>query len=287
MRYDRRRVVGCKQLGWQWPCIGALVLATACSGGEDSRHVTFGFSSIGSGSVTEGTNDATTASSSTTGGGSSSESGDGPDSSGDTGPTSIVRGTVIDFGTLNMPPISGATVGLWSDPSTSTTSADDGSFELAVPAGVVAFVEVTRTDYWGALVRADASAGDVDLGEINIANDTFIEVRIAAFDNFDLSTAALIGRSTATDTTLSLTANGAPATAADEYFSIDAQTNFTLGDNVTRSAGFPAVVFFNLDVLAPGALTMSAAHPQLLCTVAAPTPPTKTKTITWVEIACA
>jgi hypothetical protein len=263
------------------PLVCAIVASACASADDPPRSTTAATFTTLSTSTTDGE--------STTDGGSEPTDGSGADvtsSTGASGPTADVTGVVIDFGTLNMPTIEGVTVALWGDPSTSTTTDSNGAFTLAVPAGEIAFIEIGIAGYWGALVRADVTAGDLDLGEINIANDTFILARVAVFENFDDTKAAVIGRSTATDTTLTLLEDGQPATADDEYFSIDAQTEFTLGDNVTRSAGFPAVVFFNLDDREAGALTMSASHPMFACSVAGPTPPVKGRTITWVEISC-
>ncbi|HWB76336.1 MAG TPA: hypothetical protein VG755_15305 [Nannocystaceae bacterium] len=265
--------------------VALFVLAFGCAQGVDERHVTVGVTSVGSSTLTTGATDD--ASSSGSSSGDTSESTSEPaDSTGDIGPSYVARGIVIDFGTLNMPPAAGATVTLSGNPAISTQTAADGSFELPVPQGQISFVEVAREGYWGALVRADAGTGDVELGEINIANDTFIEVKVGAFPNFDFDKAAVIGRSTATDTALTLLENGTAVSAPDEYFSIDADINFTLGDNVTRSAGFPAVVFFNVDDRPAGALTMSASHPSLPCAVAGPAPPIQPRTISWVEITC-
>lgn len=267
-----------------WLC----VLAIGCSAGVDDRHVTVGVTSIGSSTLTTAaTDDASSSGGSGETGSTGEGSSAGPaDTTGDIGPSYLARGTVIDFGTLNMPPAAGATVTLSGNAGITTQTAADGTFELPVPQGQISFVEVTREGYWGALVRADAGTGDVELGEIDIANDTFIEVKVGAFPNFDFDKGTVIGRSTATDTVLTLLENGTAISAADEYFSIDAQINFTLGDNVTRSAGFPAVVFFNVDDRPAGALTMSASHPTLPCAVAGPTPPIQPRTISWVEVAC-
>jgi len=266
-----------------WLC----VLAIGCAAGVDERHVTVGVTSVGTSTMTTAATDDASSSGGSSGETGGSDSTDTPaDSTGDIGPTYLARGLVIDFGTLDMPPAAGATVTLSGNAAITTQTAADGTFELPVPQGQVSFVEVTRDGYWGALVRVDAGSGDVELGEINIANDTFIEVKVGAFPNFDFDQGALIGRSTATDTTLTLLENGTAISAADEYFSIDAQINFTLGDNVTRSAGFPAVVFFNVDERPSAALTMSAVHPTLPCAVAGPTPPILPRTITWVEITC-
>jgi hypothetical protein len=264
-----------------------FAILAACAAGVDDRHVTVGVTSVGSSTITAASTDdgSTGGSSDASGSAETSESG-AVDTTGDIGPTYLARGTVIDFGTLNMPPSAGATVSLSDDPGVHTSTAEDGTFELPVPQGQISFIDVARDGYWGALVRADASTGDVELGEINIANDTFIEVKVGAFPNFDFDKGAVIGRSTSTDTTLTLLENGTPVSAADEYFSIDAQINFTLGDNVTRSSGFPAVVFFDLDDRPSGALTMSASHPTLACAVAGPTPPIQPRTISWIEIAC-
>jgi hypothetical protein len=267
------------------PRVAALaILVVACSSDDDNRQVTSGFASVSSTAPTTIATDATT-------GGSGSDSGatepaTSADTTGEPGPTYFARGTVIDFGTLNMPTIDDATVRVFGDPSSTTSTGAEGLFEIPVPAGAIAYVEIAKDGYWGAIVRADATTGDVELGEINVANDTFISTRVAAFDNFDLQRAAVIARATATDVTLSLLQAGAPATAMNEYFSIDAQVNFMLGDNVTRSAGFPAVVFFNLPDLAAGALSMTAQHATLGCAVAMPVPPTQARTITWIEITC-
>lgn len=262
------------------------MLVIGCAAGVDERHVTVGVTSVGTSTMTTAATDDASSSGGSSGETGSDSTGGPADSTGDIGPTYLARGTVIDFGTLNMPPAAGATVTLSGNPAITTQTAADGTFELPVPQGQVSFVEVARDGYWGALVRADAGSGDVELGEINIANDTFIEVKVGAFPNFDFDLGVVIGRSTATDTTLTLLENGTPVSAADEYFSIDAQIDFTLGDNVTRSAGFPAVVFFDVDDRPSGALTMSASHPTLPCAVAGPTPPIQPRTISWVEIAC-
>lgn len=280
-----------KQERWSQRVLGATLAVAGCAGAPGNRQSTTSFGTISSTSATTAaTDDASSSGDSGTASDTTSTSADtsGSDpaeSTGEPGPTVTARGTVIDFGTLNMPTVDGATISVFGDASSTTTDAD-GAFELAIPAGAVAFVEVAEPGYWGAIVRADGAAGDVDLGEINIANDAFIQTRVAAFDNFDSTKAALIARSTAIDTTLNLLQDGQPATAADEYFSIDAQVNFMLGDNVTRSAGFPAIVFFNLDDKGGGVLTMTAMHSTLACTVAVPTPPTQAATITWIEIAC-
>lgn len=104
----------------------SLVLApTACSGGNDTRQVTTSFASVSSTTptttvATDATGDATTNDAGSDTG--TTEPATSADSSGEPGPRFVARGTVIDFGTLDMPTIDDANVRVFGDPDTATST---------------------------------------------------------------------------------------------------------------------------------------------------------------------